>query len=434
MAGGPPDQGSAAASAPRLRDTLGLWFKIGLISFGGPAGQIALLQDEFVDRRRLIDPRSFLHALNFCMLLPGPEAQQLATYLGYRLHGFWGGIVAGGLFILPGAVIMFALAWIAAAHGRWPPLQAIFSGLAPVVAALVVLALWRIGKRTLTSWISWGLAVGSLTMILVGAPFPFVILIALAAGVASAYANPAGPTGPEASSATPPGLASELGRLWKYTAGFAVLWLAPLAAVIVWAGAEPFADIAALFSQAAFVTFGGAYAVLPFVAQSAVETHGWLSSEAMVQGLALAETTPGPLILVNEYVGFLAGWNASLAYDSGTLRPSAAGAVGASIALWCTFLPSFYFVLAGAPLVERLIHDRRATAALAAVGAAVVGAIASLGLLIGQAALAPDGAFDPKAALISLAALLAMGCWRLAPQWALLSGGIVGLANWAFDL
>ena len=424
LAVSPSDQESAAP--PRFLEAVGLWLKVGLISFGGPAGQIAILHEELVDRRRWIDERSFLTALNFCMLLPGPEAQQLATYLGLKLHGLKGALAAG---------VLFALAWLAAAHGSWPPLQAAFKGMLPIVVALVANAVWRIGTRTLKTPAAWALALGAFVALgLLGIGFPWVIGAALLIGlladrlgyaIAPASHPMAGDVEPLVRSGR-----NLVTRFVVYTFIFAVLWAAPIAVILATAGSRPFADVALFFTQAAFVTFGGAYAVLPFVAQGAVAHYGWLSRAEMVHGLALAETTPGPLILVTQYVGFFAGWNAALAGRADGFSPLEAGALAAVLTTWVTFLPCFYFVLVGAPLVERLARDRRAHAALSGVTAAVVGIIATLALSIAQVAFLPVGRLDLVAIVVGLAAFIAAWRFKVGPLWLVAAGAAYGIGRY----
>ena len=427
---------SASSAPPAFAEAVGVWLKVGLISFGGPAAQIAILHEELVVRRRWIDERTFMVALNFCMLLPGPEAQQLATYLGLKLHGLKGALAAGGLFILPGAVVLFALAWLAAAHGDWRPLQAAFRGVLPIVVALVAHAVWRIGTRTLKTPAAWILAIAAFMGLgFVGIGFPWIIGAALLIGVvADRLGHPIAPPGhalpadDEPPATRGPVLAR---RIALYTAVFIALWTGPVGLILAVAGTKPFADVALFFTQAAFVTFGGAYAVLPFVAQGAVAHYGWLSRAEMVHGLALAETTPGPLIMVTQYVGFFAGWNASLAGHAGGLSPLAAGALAAVLTTLVTFLPCFYFVLTGAPLVERLARDRRAHAALSGVTAAVVGIIATLALSIAQVAFLPSRRIDPLAILVAFAGFLAAWRFKVGPLWLVGAGAAYGLLRYA---
>ena len=428
-----PDKNGPLVS-PGFGEATRLWLKIGLISFGGPAAQISILHEELVERRRWVDERGFLTALNFCMLLPGPEAQQLATYMGLKLHGWRGALVAGTLFVLPGAAVLFALAWLAAAQGSWPPLQAMFKGMLPIVVALIAVAVARIGSRTLKSPAAWALALAAFVgLAVLKIAFPWIVASALLLGVVAdrvglkiappAHAFEGAPALPPANW---PRVAARFAGL---TVLFAVLWAAPVGLALASAGPRPFADVAIFFTQAAFVTFGGAYAVLPFVAQGAVEHYGWLSRPEMVHGLALAETTPGPLILVTQYVGFFAGWNAALAGHAGGLAPLAAGAIAAALTTWVTFLPCFYFVLVGAPLVERLASDRNAHAALSAVTAAIVGVIATLAVLIAGEAFLPHGKPDPLAGVIAVVAFVAARQFKVGAAWLVAAGAITGLAR-----
>jgi len=423
---------------PTFRQAAGLWLKVGLISFGGPAAQIAILQEEVVERRRWIDQPSFLTALNFCMLLPGPEAQQLATFIGLKLHGLKGALVAGVLFVVPGALVLFALAWLAAAHGTWPPLAATFMGLLPVVAALVAHAVWRIGARTLRTPVAWGLAVGAfLALEVLHVPFPMIVAgAALLGGVAGHYGWKIAPGGHGAG--TPDRVetaqASWTSVAWR-AAGlalvFVLLWAGPVLLVVSLFGNAPFRDVSLFFTKAAFVTFGGAYAVLPYVAHAGVDQYGWLSTAQMAQGLALAETTPGPLILVTQFVGFFAGWNSALAGQAGGLSPLAAASLAAVLTTWVTFLPCFFFILAGAPMVDRLQREPRAAGALSAITAAVVGVIATLGVVIGSLAFLPAGRPDMLAIGVGLAAFTALVRWKVNTLWLVAGGAVFGLLRLA---
>ena len=434
------DDRLGSTATPRFAEAAKLWLKVGFISFGGPAAQIAILHEELVERRRWIDERTFLTALNFCMLLPGPEAQQLATYLGLKLHGLRGALTAGTLFVLPGAAVLYGLAWLAAAHGSWPPLAAMFRGMLPIVVALIAHAVWRIGSRTLKSPVSWGLAIFAFVgLAIFHIPFPLIIGVALIMGlVAESRGWPTSVVGDISHEAHPVLLpirwAQGLRRFAIYTLVFTVLWAVPLGVAMWVAGTQPFADIALFFTQAAFVTFGGAYAVLPFVAQAAVGHFGWLSNTEMVHGLALAETTPGPLILVTQYVGFFAGWNAATAGQAGGLSPLAAASLAAAITTWVTFLPCFYFVLVGAPMVERISKDRRAQAALSAVTAAVVGVIATLAIIILGEAVFPGGRFDVLAACVAASAFIAAWRFKIGALWLVVAGALFGLARTAANV
>jgi len=418
---------------PSFGEAVQLWLKIGLISFGGPAAQIAILHEELVERRRWIDERTFLTALNFCMLLPGPEAQQLAIYMGRQLHGVRGAIAAGVLFLLPGAAVLFGLAWLAAAHGDWPPLGAAFRGMLPIAFALVVMALFRIAGRTLKTRLSWAVAASAfaaLTIFEIG--FPWVLLAAIATGIladrfgltlaAASYGNMSAAKAPASLQ-----WRLEAFRIVQTTLVSAILWAAPIALTLAFFGPKPFLDIATFFTKAAFVTFGGAYAVLPYVAEKAVETYSWLSKSEMVHGLALAETTPGPLILVTQYVGFFAGWNAALAGQSGGLTPFAAATIAAGITTWVTFLPSFWFILIGAPLVDHIARVKWAAAALSGVSAAVVGVIGTLAHTVGHVALNPDQVPDFISIGVALAAFVAGYRCKISALWLVLGGAAIGI-------
>jgi chromate transporter len=367
---------------PTFQEALRVWLRIGLLSFGGPAAQIALMHRELVDERRWIGDARFLHALNFCMLLPGPEAQQLATYLGWLLHGVKGGLAAGLLFILPGVVVMMALSILYATLGEVPLVAALFFGLKCAVLVIVVEALIRVAKRALRGAVPWLLAAAAFAALFVFAvPFPVVVLAAAAVGYALPHLFAAGGHGSakdgppallDALLAAEPERIARLSGAAKRAGLIAVaLWVWPVALLME---GGVFGDIAWFFSKMAMVTFGGAYAVLAYVAQEAVEQYRWLSAADMLAGLGLAETTPGPLILVLQFVGFLAGWN-----HGGLL----AGVAGALLAVWVTFAPCFAWIFLGAPYVERLHGVERLKGALAGVTAAVVGVIANLALWFG---------------------------------------------------
>jgi chromate transporter len=416
---------------PSYAQALRYWLKLGCINFGGPAGQIALMQHDLVDRLKWIAPRAFMNGLNFCMLLPGPEAQQLATYIGWRLHGVKGALTAGILFVLPGALALFALSWLAAAHGDAPLVAAAFDGLKPVVVAIVAHALWKIAKRSLTTWpIALISAVAFLAIEVAHVPFPAVILVAGGIGWISARWPVSGLASagvPRASMAPPAHEPLRLGRIVGLATLFVVLLATVVGLTVGWFGRAPFLDLAWLMTKAAFVTFGGAYAVLPYVADAAVNQFGWLDAAAMIDGLALAETTPGPLILVLQYVGFFAGWNAA---GSGVtaLTPLAAAVIGSTLATYVTFLPSFFFILIGAPLVERIAGHAQAAAALATITAAVVGVIATLAVFFAQKVIVVDGQIDVTAVAIALVALAALLRLNLGVHWLVVGGAIIGIA------
>jgi chromate transporter len=348
--------------------------RIGLLSFGGPAGQIGLMHRVLVDEKRWLSEERFLHALNYCMLLPGPEAQQLATYSGWLLHGKRGGIVAGTLFILPGFLVIVALASAYALYQDTHWLPALLSGLKAGVLAIVIEALLRVAKRALTSRFLVGIAAAAfVALFCFGVPFPLVILAAGLIGFARAQGRALPPHSENAKTASPS---------WKRVLGGLllglVIWQLPL--VLLWLSTAPgtLIDLQIFFSKMAVVTFGGAYAVLAYVAQVAVETHGWMMPGEMLDGLALAEATPGPLVLVLSYVGFLAAFR-----HPGLFDPLTAGVLGASIAAWATFVPSFMFIFAGAPYIENLRNNRTLSAALSAITAAVVGVILNLSVWFG---------------------------------------------------
>lgn len=388
----PSDSGSASgheaqAKLPSLTEATKVWLRIGCLSFGGPAGQIALMHREVVDDRNWISDRRFLHALNFCSLLPGPEAQQLATYLGWLLHGAKGGLIAGLLFILPGALVMFALSAIFVIAGDVPVVAALFFGLKAAVLVIVFEALLKVAGRALKGAVPWALAAAAfIALFLFSVPFPVVVLGAaligaLGPGWFAGGAHGSAKAGPpallDAVMEADPGYAGRLARSAR-RAGFLALavWAAPLVALLPYSGV--YADVTWFFSKMAVVTFGGAYAVLTYVAQEAVEGYGWLSATEMLTGLGLAETTPGPLILVLQFVGFLAGHGANAG-----LSGLAGGLAAALLTLWVTFAPCFAFVFLGAPAIERLQEKRALAGALAAITAAVVGVIANLALWFG---------------------------------------------------
>jgi len=421
---------SAAPPAPvGFWDAFRFWLKLGFISFGGPAGQIAIMHTELVERRRWISERRFLHALNYCMVLPGPEAQQLATYIGWLMHRTWGGIVAGGLFVLPSLFILIALSWIYMAFGEQPLVAGLFYGIKPAVTAIVVHAAHRIGSRALKNGWLWAVAAAAFVAIFaLDAPFPLIVLGAAAIGWVGGRVAPdrfrvGGAHAVQRAAheralidddtPPPPHARFSSARLASVLAVGLLLWAVPLAGVAAlqgWPGTLP--QMGWFFTKAALLTFGGAYAVLPYVYQGAVVHQGWLSGTQMIDGLALGETTPGPLIMVVAFVGFVGGWQSSdLAALLGPDQRFAAGALAAALVTWFTFLPSFVFILAGGPLVEATHDDLKFTAPLTAITAAVVGVIVNLAMFFGAHVLWPHGAggpFEWPAALIALAAALAL--------------------------
>ncbi len=356
------------SARPTFPEAVAVWARIGVLSFGGPAGQIALMHKMIVDEHKWLSEQQFLNALNFCMLLPGPEAMQLATYSGWRLHGVKGGLAAGLLFVLPGAAVVLALAFIYAALGNVPIIEAIFLGVKAAVLVIVIEALLRIAKRALTRRADWAIALASfIAIFFFDAPFPLIILAAALIGYwLGGNSTPSESTG---DAPVPFARTVSTAALWLG------IWLVPLAAITLALGPDHvLAQTGLFFSKLAIVTFGGAYAVLAYMAQQAVETYGWLSAGEMLDGLGLAETTPGPLILVTEFVGTLA------AYRSGEGPPWAMGLAGAAVTLWATFAPCFAWIFTGAPYVERIGSNARLSGALAGVTAAVVGVILNLAL------------------------------------------------------
>jgi chromate transporter len=405
------------------------WLQLGLVSFGGPAGQIALLHRELVERRRWLSEQRFLHALNYCMLLPGPEATQLATYLGWLMHGHRGGLLAGGLFLLPSVLVLISLSTLYALWGQLPLLASVFWALKPAVLAIVLQAAWRLGRRTLHNPLLASLAAAAFVgLAVLQLPYPLLIGLAALSGwlgfrwrpnwlvppvrqaatnATDAAATALNPALHDDESPTPPH-ARPTGRRLAATALIWALALAlPLAALAAGAGGwnGTLAQMARFFSRVALLSFGGAYAVLPYVAQGAVEQFHWLSAGQMIDGLALGETTPGPLIMVVAFVGFMGGWNTGVFGPPGTWLGAAAAAL---VVVWFTFLPSFGFILVGAPLVEASRGNLHLGAPLTAITAAVVGVIASLALLFAEPVLWPAGHLDAPALAVLLASLLAL--------------------------
>ncbi|TWB37633.1 chromate efflux transporter [Nitrospirillum pindoramense] len=423
-----------SARPPTLGEATRVWARIGLLSFGGPAGQIALMHRELVENRRWIGEARFLHALSYCMLLPGPEAQQLATYVGWLLHGRRGGLIAGLLFILPGVLVMLGLSTLYTLYHQAPLTGALFHGLKAAVLAVVLDAVLRLGKRALRGWPGLAMAGAAFLALAVGhVPFPVVILVAGLIGMAArpafapAAATPT-PTGGalldrQLDAAVPPHAQPSRRRALSTLALWLPLWLGPLAALRLVTGADSvWTHLALFFSGMALVTFGGAYAVLSYVAQAAVTGYGWLTPGEMIDGLGLAETTPGPLVLVLQHVGFLAA-----AHAPGTLPPLLAGFFGALLTSWVTFAPCFLWIFLGGPYVERVRTHATISAALAAITAAVVGVILNLAvwfgghvlfsgsrpLHLGPLALPLPTGLDIPAALLALVAFIALRHTRL---------------------
>jgi chromate transporter len=406
-------------------EALRFWLKLGFISFGGPTGQIAIMHQELVERRRWISEHRFLHALNYCMVLPGPEAQQLATYIGWLMHRTWGGIVAGGLFILPSVFILTALSWIYLAFGEVPLVAGLFYGIKPAVTAVVVAAAQRIGARALRNAWLWGIAAAAFVAIFaLKAPFPAIVIGAAIIGSIGGRLAPArfrsggahaaaqsgfGPALIDDDTPTPAHARFSWAKLARIGAVGLGLWAGAIGLLAAARGWDAtLTQMAWFFTKAALLTFGGAYAVLPYVYQGAVEQHHWLSAAQMIDGLALGETTPGPLIMVVAFVGFVGGWTREI-FGSNALF--AAGLVATLVVSFFTFLPSFLFIFAGAPFVETTHGNLRFTAPLSAITAAVVGVVLNLALFFAYHALWPrgfDGGLDWVAALIGALASIAL--------------------------
>ena len=434
-------------------EALRYWLKLGFISFGGPAGQISMMHQELVERRRWISERRFLHALNYCMLLPGPEAQQLATYIGYLMHGVKGGITAGVLFVLPSLFILIALTWIYLAFGDLPAVAGILYGIKPAVVAIVAFAAYRIGSRTLKNGILLAMAAAAFVAIFAfDVSFPWIVLAAGIIGYVGGMVAPdkfraGGGHGASDKNygaaiiddATP--TPAHVRFSWMRTAGFLLtglaIWILVTGALAVefgWQGT--LTQMAWFFTKAALVTFGGAYAVLPYVYQGAVEQYQWLTATQMIDGLALGETTPGPLIMVVAFVGFVGGWTKEL---FGAHALLASGIAGASVATLFTFLPSFVFILVGAPLVESTHGDIKFTAPLTGITAAVVGVILNLAVFFAYHVLWPAGftrpidfnavlsGFDWVAALIGIAAFIALVRFKVDIIKVILGSAVLGL-------
>ncbi|HEU4351059.1 MAG TPA: chromate efflux transporter [Burkholderiales bacterium] len=422
--GGLPLSG-LSASAVSFAEAFRFWLKLGFISFGGPTGQIAIMHQELVERRRWISENRFLHALNYCMLLPGPEATQLATYIGWMMHRTWGGIVAGGLFVLPSVFILIALSWIYLAYGDVPVVAGLFYGIKPAVVAVVIAAAYRIGSRALKNGWLWAIAAAAFVAIFAfDVPFPAIVIAAGGVGyVAGQFApqtfSPAaahraakagyGPALIDDDTPTPAHALFSWPRLWAYVAAGIAIWatvLGALTGAFGWNGT--LTQMGWFFTKAALLTFGGAYAVLPYVYQGGVEHYAWLSARQMIDGLALGETTPGPLIMVVAFVGFVGGWSKEV---FGAEALAAAGVAGALVATFFTFLPSFVFIFVGAPFVETTHGNLKFTAPLTAITAAVVGVVLNLALFFAYHVLWPEGLagrFDAFSALLGAAALIAL--------------------------
>ena len=414
------------------------WVKLGFINFGGPAGQIATMHKELVEKKRWVSEKQYLRTLNFCMLLPGPEAQQVATYIGWRLHGTVGGIVAGSFFVIPSIFVLLLLSYMAVAHSDVPVISGLLYGVQPVVIAIVVEALLRIGRRTINHRVLVGFAVlAFVALYFLSVPFPLVVLIAAIAGLLlsrTSFARDAFRAGGHGSSeeyaidqTASNGRPSVL-RNVRLLGTFILLWALPLGALYLWRGGDDVLVKEALFfTGAAFLTFGGAYSVLSYVSDVAVGHYGWLSADQMVQGLGLAESTPGPLIMVTQYVGFIGAWN-----DPGPFSPLLYGTLGALITTYATFLPCFLFIFFLAPYIELLANDQRLRAILIGVTAAVVGVIANLAVYFAMQVLFPDGislaGLDVFALVVAVVSFLVLQRYKVPIYLMVPASAVLGMA------
>ncbi len=419
-------------------DAFRFWLKLGFINFGGPAGQIAIMHRELVDQRRWVPEPLFLRALNFSMLLPGPEATELAIYIAWRMHGIAGGIVAGSFFVIPSIFVLLLLSWLSVAYTDVPVIRGLLYGVQPVVMAIVLDAVLRVGRRTLKHRLLYLFAIGAfVALFFLRIPFPITIGgAALAALVLQGWQpdvfRPAVHGGGDSTTAEESAAASRTARqrsvahALKVVATFLALWLAPLIALYVWRGsADTLFQEMWFFTQAAFVTFGGAYAVLSYIADVAVNSFGWLTASEMVRGLGLAESTPGPLIMVTEYVGFVAAWKTAPADIPRGLYAT----LGALVTVYATFLPTFLFIFLGAPYIEWLSHNRRLQAALTGVTAAVVGVIGNLAVFFGLRVLFPENAaFDSFAAVLAVATFVVLRRFTFPTYYLVPLGAVAGMA------
>jgi chromate transporter len=413
------------------------WVKLGFINFGGPAGQIAIMHRELVERKRWITEGQYLRTLNFCMLLPGPEAQQVATYIGWRLHGTLGGTVAGSLFVIPSILVLWLLSYLAVAHADVPAITGLLYGIQPVVIAIVVEAVLRIAKRAINHYLLIGFSVAAfVALYFLSVPFPLVVLAAALGGLLLSRAVPEAFQGgghgssQEEESAIDRAEASgrpSMLRNVRLLGTFLALWAVPVVALFLWRGSEDVLVKEALFfTGAAFVTFGGAYAVLSYISEVAVNDYGWLTADQMVQGLGLAESTPGPLIMVTEYVGFIGAYN-----DPGSFAPLLYGTLGALITTYATFLPCFLFIFLFAPYIELLANNRRLRAVLVGVTAAVVGVIANLAVFFATQVLFPEGVsleeLDVFALVVAVVSFVVLQRYKVPIYIMVPAGAIVGM-------
>ena len=435
---------SKALSTIPFWDAFRFWLKLGFISFGGPAGQISIMHQELVEKRRWISENRFLHALNFCMLLPGPEAQQLATYFGWLMHRGWGGIVAGSLFVAPSLFILIALSWVYITYGDVPIVIGLFYGIKPAITAIVIHAAYRIGSRALKNGLLFTIAVAAFISIFIAKiPFPIIIVSAAVIGFIGGRIAPEkfkaggghhtaeqsfGSAIIDDDTPVPDHARFDISKLIRAIIIGLLLWLIPIALLTSYYGWDhTFTQMGWFFTKAALVTFGGAYAVLPYVYQGAVSNYGWLTPHQMIDGLALGETTPGPLIMVVAFVGFIGGYiNALFGQDQLLL----AGIVAASLVTWFTYLPSFLFIFAGGPFIETTHGNLKFTAPLTAITAAVVGVILNLAIFFGYHVLWPDGfagVFDWVSAIITIGAAITLFYFKQNILYVISGCALVGL-------
>jgi chromate transporter len=431
------ESGQRFIAHPSFAEAFKFWVKLGLISFGGPAGQISIMHHELVDQKKWVSNERFLNALNYCMLLPGPEAQQLATYIGWLLHRLPGGIVAGAFFVIPSIFILFALSYTYAAYGAIPWVASVFSGLKAAIMAIVVSAVIKIGKKALKNGIMVAIAALSfIAIFFLKIPFPLIVLGAGLLGLAGRYALPdkfnvikgkdardfdAGYVqiceDPEVCHINP-----STSRNVLLVAVFVLLWLMPVVALYALLPQRVFYTEALFFTKAAFLTFGGAYAVLAYIAQAGVEQYAWLTGPQMIDGLGLAETTPGPLIMVVQFVGFMAGWNHATGWS-----PVIGGLVGSLVATYFTFLPCFLFIFLGGPYIEKFRDNATLSAALSSITAAVVGVVLNLAVWFGLQVLMPAaGGFNGFAAAVGLAAFASIQWFKASIMAVIAAAGIIG--------
>ncbi len=426
-------------------EAFAFWLKLGFISFGGPAGQIALMHEELVERRRWISENRFLHALNYCMLLPGPEAQQLATYIGWLMHRTWGGIVAGVLFVLPSLFILIGLSWVYMTYGNVPAIAGLFYGIKPAVTALVVHAAYRVGSRALKNAWLWGIAVAAfLAIFALQLPFPLIVLAAGSIGYFGGRYVPAkfatggghgkvgkslGPALIDDHTPTPEHALFTWRHFRRVLVVCLALWLTGMGALTALYGWDAvLTRMGWFFTKAALMTFGGAYAVLPYVFQGAVEQYGWLTATQMIDGLALGETTPGPLIMVVSFVAFVGGWTRAIFGPDALLM---SGAMAACVVTFFTFLPCFLFILLGGPFIESTHGNLKFTAPLTGITAAVVGVIVNLAVFFAYHVLWPlglSGHFDWASALIGAASAVALFRFKAGVIPVILACGLTGMA------